>query len=766
MALAPDISLAENLSTEEWDISADKITNFSDPKSIIAEGHVLLIKRKKLPAVLPGADETRTDWAVLLEEVDEDAPPVELTPEELGKEQKPRYETRVTIKADWVAYDLNQATIRARGNISLVSDGDQLIADEATVDLNTETGQFSNATILQEARDVHLEGQTIAKTGFNTYTIDDGWVITCKLEEGETPPWSFAAKKTHITEGGYAFLKHTTFRIKDVPVMYLPWMAIPIKNKRQTGFTTAELSNSDWRGWGFNIPFFWNISDSADITLFPEIYQNRGFMPGFEARYIVTEESKGTFTASYLKDALTDPSETDYYKETGFTHTNDDRYWVRGKLDHSFGSDWISRVDLDIVSDRDFLTEFNTGYTGFRQNNSRFVNMYGRGFANKTSNQRQNTAKLLKSWTGMSLTADLLAINDVRPEDLKTKTTTDETTGETVVETTPTPLWKLPALSFTGNQAVGETGITFEWHTDYVNYWRDNGIGAHRFDIEPTLSTSIPLGPYLESRAEVGLRDTYYNISTNGDAEWEHDSSQNRFLYTAQAEIGTTLKKDFALTSDTFSMWDHTLRPYIKYDFIPKEDQEDLPTFDGVDRVAENNRITYGVDNFINLFRLNESFREYGYLKITQSYDLRTEAEDEPFSWINLRLGWNPIQNLSFILKGDLDPYGDGFVVYGLETNYNNSRGDYLTLDYRYNEPADIEQLNVDFWAQLFPTIFAGYQVKHSFSESETIEQNIALMYQPACWAVELRSQIIPGETSMMVIFRLANLGNRLRVNL
>ena len=140
---------------------------------------------------------------------------------------------------------------------------------------------------------------------------------------------------------------------------------LPVKNKRQTGFLFPELGSSENNGFTFNLPFFWNISDSTDMTIYTEYMVNRGYMPGLEFRYIKAAEDKGLALANYLNDDLTDPSETDYYADTGFTHTNKDRYWFRGKADQDFGHGWTSRLDVDVVSDRDYLTEFNSGLTGF-----------------------------------------------------------------------------------------------------------------------------------------------------------------------------------------------------------------------------------------------------------------------------------------------------------------------------------------------------------------------------------------------------------------
>ena len=136
---------------------------------------------------------------MLLEEEPEISEP---TPEDVeAAEQEPQYITEITVKADWVAYDMALGVIRARGNISVVTDEEQLYAEQATINLEQETGSFKQATIIRDTLDMHLEGAVIEKTGYRTYHIEDGWVITCKVEEGETAPWSFAAKDAVIGTG-------------------------------------------------------------------------------------------------------------------------------------------------------------------------------------------------------------------------------------------------------------------------------------------------------------------------------------------------------------------------------------------------------------------------------------------------------------------------------------------------------------------------------------------------------------------------------------
>ncbi len=765
-AVQPGLGLADTVKTDEWQIEADKVLRFENPQSVIAEGNVVLTKIRILPAKSNVEKTEPSDWSILLEEEPGEAVE-EVVTQEVVLDTTPRTKTEMTIKADWVAYDVGQNSIKAKGNVSVSNDTDQLVADEGVLDLNTETGTFKEATILRDAMDLHLEGETVEKTGVNTYHIENGWVITCKVPEENTPPWSFAASDTVVTQGEYAVMKHATFRIKDIPVLYTPWMMVPVGNKRKTGLLFPEISNSDRSGFGFNLPLFVNLSDSSDITLYPEYYANRGFMPGIEYRYILDDRQKGALMASYLDDKLSDPSETEYWEKTDYTHTNQDRYWVRGKLDHDFANDVVSRIDLDIVSDRDYLTEFNNGITGFEESDDRFSEVFGRGFQNKTSDIRENSLKVLKAWDGMALEGVFLGINDVREDP---DPVIDPDTGLAVPGTTPeSPLWKLPSLDFTGSKSIGDTSLTVDWDTDYVNYYRENGVGGHRVDIYPRLSAPIPLSPYLEARAEVGLRDTYYIIQTNGDAEWDKGTSQNRLLGDFNAEIGTTLLRDFNFGSGDSGLT-HNFRPFVAYDYRSDPDQDDLPEFDGVDRKSAENAVSYGLDNFFNLFGSSadgkKTEKDYGYLKIQQSYDFQDEQSDTPFSDVNVKLRLNPMDKGWIIYKTDIDPYGDGFVSHTLEGSYQNSRGDYLNLDYRYGDEGSTEQFNIEARAQLFDTIFALYDLQHSISSDQIIEQNISLLYKPACWSLELKSKYTPGDHVISVLFNLANIGSPLGLRL
>lgn len=49
LCAVPAVHSAETVATEEWNITADKITRYEDPQSVVAEGNIILQKREKLP---------------------------------------------------------------------------------------------------------------------------------------------------------------------------------------------------------------------------------------------------------------------------------------------------------------------------------------------------------------------------------------------------------------------------------------------------------------------------------------------------------------------------------------------------------------------------------------------------------------------------------------------------------------------------------------------------------------------------------------------
>jgi len=273
----------------------------------------------------------------------------------------------------------------------------------------------------------------------------------------------------------------------------------------------------------------------------------------------------------------------------------------------------------------------------------------------------------------------------------------------------------------------------------------------------------LPLGPYLESRAEVGVRDTLYFVQTFGEGIWEEDSTQNRIYPEFEADLATTLERDFFAQSDTYSTLRHQFRPFVEYGYIPDVDQDDLPQFDSVDTISEKNAITYGMDNFFNQIATEdnglESLSDYATLKIEQSYSFVDTAIDESCSVIYGKFKWQPLENTSVEYKTYYDVYDSKFNSHNFEGIFRSSRGDYLGVEYSFKDAEDIEQINGFLGTTIFDRWLIKGGVEHSISLEETVKANGSLTYQALCWSVKFETKYTPEDTTYMVVFNLANIG-------
>ncbi len=122
-------AFAEAVSTEEWNIAADKVIRYEDPNSLVAQGNVVLEKRQKLPPP-PKKEQLLSSWSELLGEKPEEK---EVAGDEAEKDAEPTLKTTVTIKADWMVYDVDMETIKAKGNVRVITGDDRLTASEGTM---------------------------------------------------------------------------------------------------------------------------------------------------------------------------------------------------------------------------------------------------------------------------------------------------------------------------------------------------------------------------------------------------------------------------------------------------------------------------------------------------------------------------------------------------------------------------------------------------------------------------------------------------------
>jgi len=230
-----------------------------------------------------------------------------------------------------------------------------------------------------------------------------------------------------------------------------------------------------------------------------------------------------------------------------------------------------------------------------------------------------------------------------------------------------------------------------------------------------------------------------------------------------KGEIGTTLMRDFAVNFSGADTLSHTVRPFISYVHTSIPNRKPLPKFDEIDELEEENAVYLGFNNFFSLSgkRNGRDFdRDFGFFKIKQGYDLRSEKSDAPLTPLIIETGLYPTERMRIKYITNIDYYGDGAFLHSIEADGFSSRGDRFSLDYRFNEQENVNSIRGSLWYLLPHNMAVGYSLERAIEQKETIEEVVRLRFTQPCWSVELSASNTPGDQTFMITFRLANIGN------
>jgi len=486
---------------------------------------------------------------------------------------------------------------------------------------------------------------------------------------------------------------------------------------------------------------------------------------GAEFRHVSDFNSKETIAATYLHDKTEDEPDDDY-KSDNYLRTDQNRYWIRGKLDHDFGNDLLAKMDVDLASDRDFLEEFRRGVNGFKDSDRNFLRDYNRGLTEETIPYRPSQMQLTKTWSSSFLGGQLVGINDLTD----VKAVPNQVNTYSQVNT-------LPKILYSGVFELENLPLSLSWDSGYVHYWREEGVGEQRFDLHPQLIAPLPLGQYIEGTVTSGLRETAYSIDANGpDAfDWQYDQEQNRTAWNIDANIGTTVARDFDMNIGSVSQLNHAIRPEIGYSYVTLDKEDQLPDIDEVDLLAPENLITYSLNNYFRVAGSKDD-KEYdrylGYLKIIQSYDIHEDRRDlagpvdenHPFSDVILKLNLYPLPRWQTRYQTAYSVYGEGVTKYDLYTKYSSTRGDSVSLDYRYTAGSEVNQLNAEVITRLTDTWYLEADLKQSLDQNTITSASFGLTYHPQCWAVKFLVEKSSDDKRVAIMFSLVGLGQSLGI--
>ena len=272
------------------------------------------------------------------------------------------------IESDWAELDTTKRIVELRGNVSLQYGNDWLRGEHVIWNLDEETGWVDGGLTYFAANSLYATGENIQKTSATRYELKGGFVTGC---DPEGPDWKIRYDKMKVDVEGIAWATNTSFWIGDIPVFYLPVVAVPVSRKRQSGFLLPWGGYSELNGVQGELPFYWAIREDMDATFFGRYMSKRGWMSGVEYRIAHERWGEGIWLFHYLADH----ADKGHLQTQEYPFIRSDRFWLRSR--HSFELPWEieAKMDLDFVSDRNFLREFERGSASIDYSDKIFLSL-------------------------------------------------------------------------------------------------------------------------------------------------------------------------------------------------------------------------------------------------------------------------------------------------------------------------------------------------------------------------------------------------------
>lgn len=501
------------------------------------------------------------------------------------------------VKARYARYFRDTGWVYLKGDVQAFFGGDQMRSEEAEFDMANKLGWLRNGSVFMQGPHIYFDGEKIVKHWGDSYSIHGAKMTTC---DGQTPAWSVRAQDAHVDIDGYATLTNVRLQAADIPFLYAPYLVVPAQTTRQSGFLAPMIGQSSQNGIFYNQPYFWAINENSDMTLNALMMSERGVMLGSEYRANFTKADKLLVRGDWLYDRRTDSNGTFY--SDGLVRDNRDRYWFRGMYDGELADPrWKVKMNLDYVSDQDFMREFRNEYGGYNEIEETFLDDFGRTI-NEINKDRRNELQVYRDWdlvtfgiSGRYTEDQALGHGNLSPKD------------DILVQRLPQADFFLNRFNFFSPFPLP---LEISGHAQAVNFYRRMGSTGMRYDFKPTLTVPF-YNPYLSLIGSFALRETYYALerkerifTDDGNLSGTHRTLPE-FTLLGSTEISRPYffgRTPLAAAAQNVgqSQWiaiRHALQPRFEYKYIPSVNQTNNPWFDTDDRIGPKNEIVCSLTN-------------------------------------------------------------------------------------------------------------------------------------------------------------------------
>lgn len=520
------------------------------------------------------------------------------------------------MQADKIVIYEAENKLVAEGSVVFDQGDDQRITGSTgTWNYKTKLGTFEDSTgFTNQSNDgtvIYFTADRVERVALDEIVVSNGKFTAC---EDAVPQWSFTAKEARIKANDKVKLKNPRFRLKDVPIVALPYISIPIKEQdRSSGFLTPTIGFSPNRGVQLSGAYYQTLGKSADVTIRGDLYTSRGIGYGMDFRTRANSRSYLDFGFYAVKDRIFGSKASAETPDQGgsIVYAQGVQYFSNG---------FTAAADVRLTSN-----------LAFRQ-------VFSDGIQQIISPIEVSQAFINKSWDNYTLNllarSQVISIPNVR---IKTRNLPSIN-----FEKRPSRLSFFDNAYFSFKTSL--EGVSRREETDNISLYRQQtgtdpvvspALGQ-RLDVFPQFT--IPFyTKYVNFTATAGTRVTYYSNSFN-DMRQVVGRDVIRKYGEFEFDIRpVALARNFYGKNDVFK-FRHVIEPFLTYRLIKGVDNfNKIIRFDYFDTITDTNEIEYGITNRFYTRRYTEAVTEEAQKKLQEkSAQEKTSLSVQPYEVFNL----------------------------------------------------------------------------------------------------------------------------------
>ena len=679
------------------------------------------------------------------------------------------YQGAMRLRCDSMMFSAAQNHAELQGNIQLRDNGILLLADQATVNMDTQQSWLNNSEYLLHDSFLHgwAESMHFDNSGSGVLNMQQASFSAC-------PPtrqhWSISAKEIELdNESGWGKAYGSWFHLFDVPVAYIPYIDFPIDDQRKTGLLFPTFSSTGSGGIDVTLPIYFNLAPNYDLTYTPRYNNEHGILHGVQARY-KGEYGQWLVGGSYIhEDKMIGGVSTG-----GNPDMESSRSSSLVQYQGRFNDNWSANIDYSNVSDINYFRDWGTTGLDIR----------------KTLNIKRQ-AHLQYQDSNWLLRGSIVDYQNLE----------QETLDDGSIQSKESDYSNFPRLDI----QYGGSGKAFEltplYTSQYTNFTHDTLIQAQRFYNEAGIV--YPLSwPALDIRPTMKVRRSDYSykdaVATDGTTPQPGSDKTDITATTFTLDNKLHLEREFSLAGQSLLQ---TLEPRLYYHYTrADEGQEDMPSFDteemdfsysqlyrdsrfsGYDRIGDANQLTVGRQSEFfdattgaNVLHLGIGQIHYFQdrtvsVNATDTEDIIIDPNDSEAVKQQKRAQQREIDKKYYRSASDIaaqarwsldseqsihagmiwDPYDAVQEELSIAYQYHNENGFLVNTGLRYNKELplvvtdevsgaetlfdnNLEQVDVSFFVPLNPEWYLFASSNYDINKKERIDNIAGLQYEGCC---------------------------------